>query len=60
MYGPLYFRTTEADKAQALKLNQVNFDTHMELSTNAKCKLQWWVDNVETANNIVYRPDKKK
>ncbi len=42
MFGPLYFHTTEAEKAQALKLNQGNFDTHMEQSTNAKCELRWW------------------
>ena len=57
MYGPLHFRTTEGEKAQAIKHNQGNFDVPMELSTNAKYELQWWIDNVETANTVIYRPE---
>ena len=36
MYGPLYFRITEREKAEAIKLNQGNFDAPMELSTMDK------------------------
>jgi len=57
MYGPLYFRTTEGEKAQAIKLNQGNYDAPMELSTNAQLELQWWINNVETAHNTIYRPE---
>lgn len=57
MYGPLYFRITEGEKAQALKQNNGNFDTRMRLSTSAKLELQWWTNNVETANNLIYRPE---
>ena len=56
MYGPLYFRTNEGEKAKAIKLNQRNFDAPMELSTNAQLELQWWINNVETAHNTIYRP----
>ena len=35
MYGPPYFRTTECEKAKAIKLNQGKFDAPMELSTAA-------------------------
>ena len=42
MYGPLYFRITEGEKAQALKQNKGNCDTHMQLSASAKLELQWW------------------
>ena len=57
MYGPLYFRNTEGEKAEAIKLNQGNFDAAMELSTNAQLELQWWINNVETAHNTIYRPE---
>ena len=57
MYRPLYFRTTEGEKAEAIKLNQGNFDAPMELSTNAQLELQWWINNVETAHNTIYKPE---
>ena len=40
MYGPLYFRVTEGEKAHALKQNKGNFDAHMALSASAIVKLQ--------------------
>ena len=27
------------------------------LSTNAQLELQWWINNVETAHNTIYRPE---
>jgi hypothetical protein len=57
MYGPLYFRVTEGEKAHALKQNKGNFDAHMALSASAIVELQWWINNIETAHNLVCRPE---
>ena len=55
MYGPLYFRITEGEKAQGLKQNKGNYDTHMQLSSSAQLELQWWINNVEISSNLIYR-----
>ena len=57
MYGPLYFRITEGEKGQALKQNKRDYDTHMQLSSSAKLELQWWINNVETSTNLIYRSE---
>ena len=55
MYGPLHYRHTEQDKICALHNNQWNFDRHMSLSPGAKSELEWWVENVMTAKNVLTR-----
>ena len=40
MFGPLYYRTLEYDKVQALKLCRGNFDSCIQLSHNATEELQ--------------------
>lgn len=57
MYGPLYFRITEGEKAEALKQCKGNYDTHMQLSSSAKKELEWWINNVERSNNLISRPE---
>ena len=57
MYGPLYFRIAEGEKAQALKQTKENYDTHMQLSSSAKLELQWWINKVETSTNLIYRSE---
>lgn len=53
MYGPLHYRNLEKDKCLALKQDKGNFDSLMTLSHQAKCELQWWVDNVEYSLNVI-------
>ena len=55
MYGPLHYRHTEHDKIRALRNNQWNFDKRMSLSRRARSELEWWVDNVTTAKNVMTR-----
>lgn len=55
MYGPLHYRHTEHDKIRALRNNQWNFDKRMSLSRRARSELEWWVDNVMTAKNVMTR-----
>ena len=53
MHGPLFYRHLEKDKCLALQQAKGNFDAHMSLSQQAKCELQWWCDNVMTADNVI-------
>ena len=57
MYGPLHFRLTEHEKSEALKLNAGNFEACMYLTSLARNELQCWVDSIDTAVNVVYRPE---
>ena len=46
-YAALYYKTSEIEKVNALKLNRGNFDTYMTFSQEAKECLQWWIDNIK-------------
>ncbi|XP_077989926.1 uncharacterized protein LOC144444386 [Glandiceps talaboti] len=64
-YGPLHYRSLEIDKTEALKAKAGNFDARMALSDLSKKDLQWWIENIDTANcpvshrlpNIVMQSD---
>ncbi|KXJ15837.1 Retrovirus-related Pol polyprotein from transposon 412 [Exaiptasia diaphana] len=53
MYGPLY-RYIELDKIQVLRHNKGNFYGSMSLSLYAKKDIEWWIQSVETAYNIIH------
>ena len=53
MYGPLYYRELERDKSIAVKDSQGNYDGPMSLSLEAKSELQWWIDNIGNAFNVI-------
>ena len=52
-FGPLYYRQLEIDRANALKMNRGNYETHMELSQRAKDDLLWWINNVADSSRPV-------
>ena len=52
MHGLRYYRHLEKDKSQA----KDNFDAPMALSNHAKFELQWWIQNVENAYNVLHHP----
>ena len=53
MYGPLYYRSLEADKTSSLKQNKGKFDKCMTLSTSAKSELDWWIANLSGSYNLM-------
>ena len=53
-FGPLHFRDLESCKTEALKCNKGNYDSHMSLSQAAKVEVQWWIQNIDTADNEIY------
>ena len=53
-FGPLHFRDLESCKTEALKCNKGNYDSQMSLSQAAKVEVQWWIQNIDTADNEIY------
>ena len=52
-FGRLYCRSIEKDKINALKLNWGNYKAKMLLSPESKLDVEWWLDNIDTACNII-------
>jgi hypothetical protein len=48
-YGPLYYRSLEADKQQALIQNFGKFEKFTSISSRSKRELSWWIGNLPTA-----------
>ena len=48
-YGPLFYRTLEREKIDALRMNKGHFDRKMVLSAEAKSELHWWIENVTSS-----------
>ena len=53
MYGPIHHRSLDMNKAMDVQGTRGNYDQRMTLSSSAKYDLHWWVNNVETAYNVV-------
>ena len=49
LWGPLFYRELEKEKAQAVKKNKGNFEASMSLSLKAVTELDWWITNVESS-----------
>ena len=54
-YGPLFYRTLEKEKTNALKINKGHFDRPMVLSAEAKNELQWWIEHVTSTFSPIRR-----
>ena len=48
VFGPLYYRNTERDKINALKIANGDFDKQMRLSEQTKSDINWWLENIDT------------
>ena len=53
VYGPIHYRSLDMNKDMVLQGTRGNYDQPMTLSSSAKHDLHWWVNNVETACNVV-------
>lgn len=61
LYAPLYYKSMELDRDQALKQNYGNFDAVMNLSFETKMCLKWWIKNVENScRPISFGPPDRK
>ena len=45
-YGPLFYRSLENDKIDALRDSRGNYNEKMKITTEAKNDLEWWIKNV--------------
>ena len=54
-YAPLYYKTLEIEKDQALKDSYRDFDKKMVLSQDAISCIKWWISNVRTAFKPISR-----
>ena len=55
MFAPLYYRTIEIEKSDALMKAKGNYDQKMTLSENAKRDLLWWIENIDHSYNMISR-----
>ena len=47
--GPLYYRSLEVDKINALKQHNADFDANISLSTQSRSDILWWINNIDLA-----------
>lgn len=52
-FGQLHYRHIESDKNYALKENFGNFEAKMTLSDNSLTDLEWWMQNLNTAQRKI-------
>ena len=46
-YGPLFYRSLENRKIDALKISKGNFDSYMKLDQENLDDLNWWIQNIK-------------
>ena len=54
-YGPLFRRTLENEKNEALAQNDGNFEAIMSISTQATSDLHWWIENLPLSAAPMHR-----
>ena len=52
-FGQLHYRHIESDKNHALKENFGNFEAKMKLSDYSLTDLEWWIQNINTAQRKI-------
>lgn len=53
LYGPLHYRCLEQNKVSALQKARGDFDASITLTNIAKQELDWWIQNIATANKPI-------
>ena len=52
-FGQLHYRHIESDKKHALKENFGNFEAKKKLSDYSLTDLEWWIQNIKTAQRKI-------
>ena len=52
-YGPLFYRTLDNTKIEALKTSKGSFQGKVQLPCHVQSDLQWWVDNIERTHKPI-------
>ena len=59
IYGPLFYRSLENDKTNALRSNKGSYKAKLTLSQGSLAELQWWYNNIETVKYPIRLPSSK-
>ena len=59
LYGPLFYRQSEHDKTMTLRQNKGNYQACIKLLQESIAELQWWCNNIETAEYPICTPKAK-
>ena len=54
-HAPLFIKTLEHEKDSSLKLAKGNFEQTVELSSEARQQVLWWINNIHSSASLVYR-----
>lgn len=54
-YGPLHFRGLEGCKSHAVKMHLGNYNAHMTMNNASVHDLEWWISNIPSAYNDIYK-----
>ena len=52
-YAPLYYKTLEVDRDNALKENHRDFDANMRVSNESKQCINWWIQNIDHSSRPI-------
>ena len=55
-YGPLFYRSMETDKNQALHRGKGDYNSTMSFSAAALTEVQWWHDNISRVHHFIHAP----
>ncbi|XP_069106343.1 uncharacterized protein [Argopecten irradians] len=54
-HAPLFYKSLEHEKDQALKSSKGDFEGKVYVSSDGREQISWWIDNVHLCANPVYR-----
>ena len=54
-YGPLHLRGLKGCKSHAVKMYLGNYNAHMTMDNALVHDLEWWISNIPSANNDIYK-----
>ena len=54
--APLHFKPIEIDKAEAVQMNNGNYDAHMMLNDTSIHEIKWWINNIMDLKYWIHCP----
>ena len=54
--APLHYKPIEIDKAEAVEMNDGNYDAHMMLNETSIHEIKWWINNIMDLKYWIHCP----
>jgi len=54
-YGPLHYREMEKAKICSLQMNEQDYDAVVQINSDIKSELAWWIENLGEASNDIMK-----